>query len=55
MTLFQPMVDVSVQSEFEGFRQELDDHQSRRERIIKVSRDITACSKRLIFLLHRYF
>ena len=32
---------------FEGFRQELDDHHDRRERIIKASRDITASSKKM--------
>jgi hypothetical protein len=32
---------------FEGFRNELDEHYDRRERIIKVSRDITALSKKM--------
>ena len=32
---------------FEGFRSELDEHYDRRERIIKVSRDITALSKKM--------
>ncbi|KAL9123470.1 MAG: hypothetical protein Q9217_007089, partial [Psora testacea] len=31
---------------FEAFRNELDQHQDRRERIIKASRDITALSKK---------
>lgn len=31
---------------FETFRQELDEHHDRRERIIKASRDITALSKK---------
>lgn len=31
---------------FEGFRDELDEHHDRRERIIKVSRDVTALSKK---------
>ncbi|CEL52380.1 Translin-associated protein X OS=Mus musculus GN=Tsnax PE=1 SV=1 [Rhizoctonia solani AG-1 IB] len=38
---------------FEGFREELDEHNDRRERIIKTNRDITNLSKRLIFQLHR--
>ncbi|KAL9630725.1 MAG: hypothetical protein Q9164_006273 [Protoblastenia rupestris] len=33
---------------FEAFRNELDEHQDRRERIIKASRDITALSKKII-------
>jgi hypothetical protein len=32
---------------FEGFRDELDEHHDRRERIIKVSRDVTAQSKKM--------
>ena len=32
---------------FEAFRNELDEHQERRERIIKASRDITALSKKM--------
>ncbi len=32
---------------FETFRSELDEHQDRRERIIKASRDITALSKKM--------
>ena len=32
---------------FEGFRTELDEHHDRRERVIKVSRDITAQSKKM--------
>ena len=31
---------------FEAFKQELDDHHDRQERIIKASRDITALSKK---------
>lgn len=34
-------------SMFEGFRNELDEHHDRRERIIKASRDITAASKKM--------
>ncbi|KAI4221964.1 MAG: hypothetical protein LQ349_007720 [Xanthoria aureola] len=33
---------------FQGFRDELDEHQERRERIIKASRDITALSKKIV-------
>ena len=32
---------------FEDFRAELDEHHDRRERIIKVSRDVTAQSKKM--------
>lgn len=32
---------------FENFRDELDEHYDRRERIIKTSRDITALSKKM--------
>ncbi|KAL8859704.1 MAG: hypothetical protein Q9178_003819 [Gyalolechia marmorata] len=42
-----------VMSMFETFRNELDEHQDRRERIIKTSRDITALSKKIIFSLQR--
>ncbi|PBP26357.1 translin-associated protein X [Diplocarpon rosae] len=38
---------------FETFRDELDEHHDRRERIIKASRDITAASKKIIFALQR--
>ncbi|KAH8646598.1 Translin [Tricladium varicosporioides] len=38
---------------FEQFRDELDQHHDRRERIIKASRDITAASKKIIFSLQR--
>lgn len=34
-------------SMFEHFRNELDEHHDRRERIIKASRDITAASKKM--------
>ncbi|KAK2772897.1 hypothetical protein FQN53_004421, partial [Emmonsiellopsis sp. PD_33] len=36
---------LAIQSIFTTFRQELDEHHDRRERIIKASRDITALSK----------
>lgn len=32
---------------FEGFRDELDEHHDRRERIVKASRDVTAQSKKM--------
>ncbi|KAG9249122.1 Translin family-domain-containing protein [Calycina marina] len=38
---------------FETFRDELDQHHDRRERIIKTSRDVTAASKKIIFALQR--
>ncbi|KAJ3045728.1 hypothetical protein HDV00_007854 [Rhizophlyctis rosea] len=38
---------------FTTFSTALDDMHDRRERIIKISRDITIASKRMIFLLHR--
>ncbi|KAJ5580306.1 uncharacterized protein N7459_006291 [Penicillium hispanicum] len=43
----------STISIFETIRDELDEHHDRRERIIKVSRDITALSKKIIFALQR--
>lgn len=39
VSLYMPM--------FEIFRNELDEHHDRRERIIKASRDITALSKKM--------
>lgn len=39
MSPFMPM--------FEFFRNELDEHHDRRERVIKASRDITALSKKM--------
>lgn len=38
---------------FEIFRVAIDDANDRRERLVKISRDITIHSKRVIFLLHR--
>ena len=43
----------SIQQQFQAYSGELDVHFDRRERIIKTSRDTTALSKKLIFLLHR--
>ncbi|RMJ27618.1 translin-associated factor TraX [Aspergillus sp. HF37] len=42
-----------ITSIFKAFRDELDEHYDRRERIIKTSRDITALSKKIIFTLQR--
>ncbi|CAG8709770.1 3931_t:CDS:2, partial [Funneliformis mosseae] len=44
---------VGIETLFTGFREALDQHYNRRERIIKCSRDITYLSKKLIFLAHR--
>lgn len=38
---------TNILSMFEGFRDELDQHHDRRERLIKISRDITALSKKM--------
>ncbi|KAJ3533734.1 hypothetical protein NMY22_g7214 [Coprinellus aureogranulatus] len=38
---------------FQGFRDDIDAYNDRRERLIKASRDITNLSKKTIFLLHR--
>ena len=35
---------------FQVFRDQLDEHHDRRERIIKASRDITAASKKMLVL-----
>jgi hypothetical protein len=43
----QPSSIISI---FENFRDELDEHHDRRERIIKKSRDITALSKKMFGL-----
>lgn len=43
-----------LRESFEAFRREIDEYNDRRERLIKVSRDVTTASKRLIFQLHRY-
>ncbi|KGO69851.1 Translin, C-terminal [Penicillium italicum] len=49
----EPESAPSILSIFENFRDELDEHHDRRERIIKKSRDITALSKKIIFALQR--
>ncbi|KAH7923991.1 Translin [Leucogyrophana mollusca] len=38
---------------FDEFRKDIDEHNDRRERLIKASRDVTNISKKVIFLLHR--
>ncbi|KAG8979854.1 hypothetical protein FRB90_007870, partial [Tulasnella sp. 427] len=43
----------AVHAAFESFRDELDQHHDRRERLIKTSRDVTILSKKIIFSLHR--
>ncbi|KAL9715784.1 hypothetical protein Ac2012v2_000226 [Leucoagaricus gongylophorus] len=40
-------------AQFESFREAIDDYNDTRERLIKMSRDITNMSKKVIFLLHR--
>ncbi|KAF2073701.1 hypothetical protein CYY_004989 [Polysphondylium violaceum] len=45
--------DTEIISLFKGFSQKLDEDNDRRERIVKISRDITISSKRLISLLQR--
>lgn len=42
-----PKVRNEFTAMFETFRDELDQHHDRRERIIKASRDITALSKKM--------
>ncbi|GAA5943228.1 translin family protein [Sporobolomyces koalae] len=48
-----PAAQSTLQSQFTSFRAELDASQAQRERIVKISRDITALSKQMIFALHR--
>lgn len=47
------MASTDIRSAFEGFRDDIDTYNDRRERLIKASRDITNLSKKTIFLLHR--
>jgi len=51
----KPVVDPSdsVQMMFVGLSKQLDARHDRRERIVKISRDVTIESKRIIFNLHR--
>ncbi|KAI0004135.1 Translin [Russula compacta] len=48
-----PSATAALSSAFEAFRDHLDEHYDRRERLIKVNRDISAASKKVIFLLQR--
>lgn len=43
----------TVLNMFESFREILDERNDRYERLVKLSRDLTIQSKRIIFLLHR--
>ncbi|RDW87121.1 translin family protein [Aspergillus mulundensis] len=52
-TMAKSEASPNILSMFEGFRDELDQHHDRRERLIKISRDITALSKKIIFSLQR--
>ncbi|KAF9574846.1 hypothetical protein EC968_005324 [Mortierella alpina] len=47
------LLGSSVVDDFGHYRDILEQHHERRERIIKVSRDITSFSKKMIFSLHR--
>ncbi|KAI9208080.1 Translin family-domain-containing protein [Polychytrium aggregatum] len=49
----EPHLMTDIQRLFYACRQDLDQMYDRRERIVKVSRDITSLSKKLIFTLHR--
>lgn len=49
----QPSRADTLLAAFTSFRAELDAHHAQRERIVKLSRDVTALSKQLIFTLHR--
>jgi Translin family len=44
---------MDLTSTFTEIRDKLDSHYDRRERLVKISRDITALSKKMIFSLHR--
>ena len=46
-------MDSPLINSFIGFRADLDAHQDKYERLVKISRDITIISKRIIFNLHR--
>ncbi|KAJ6574767.1 Translin [Mycena capillaripes] len=47
------MPKESVLEQFTNFREDIDQGNDRRERLIKASRDVTNISKKAIFLLHR--
>ncbi|KAH8429062.1 translin family protein [Aspergillus melleus] len=51
MTSDEPATPILAM--FGTFRDELDEHHDRRERLIKISRDITGLSKKIIFSLQR--
>ncbi|KAI0343955.1 Translin [Trametopsis cervina] len=53
MAKLPPTSRTAIVAAFETFREELDEHNDRRERLIKNSRDVTNLSKKVIFLLHR--
>ena len=53
-TAYMPDPVAELRGSFERFRDEIDSHNDKRERLIKASRDITALSKKLIFHLHRF-
>ena len=44
---------LEVQTLFQQYQRELDYSHDKRERLVKLSRDVTIQSKRIIFLLHR--
>ena len=44
---------LEIQTLFQQYQSELDCSHDKRERLVKLSRDITVQSKRIIFLLHR--
>lgn len=48
------LLKTQVLEAFGSFRDEIDAHNDCRERLIKSSRDVTAMSKKVIFLLHRF-
>jgi hypothetical protein len=43
----RPPQDGRFQTMFGGFRDELDEHYARKERVVKVSRDVTSESKKM--------
>ncbi|KAF9207161.1 hypothetical protein BGZ59_011316 [Podila verticillata] len=51
--LIRTNLGKSIVQDFGQYRDILDEHHERRERIIKVSRDINILSKQMIFALHR--
>ncbi|PFH49210.1 hypothetical protein AMATHDRAFT_195235 [Amanita thiersii Skay4041] len=53
MSLSSSLSKDSILQAFDHFREELDDYNDRRERLIKASRDVTNISKKTIFLMFR--